>query len=244
MHPYLHILGRELPSYGVFCALGILTALALALWRVKRAGLRLDAAFVLFTLSLGAALIGALLAYGFVTYGFRGCFLMLIGEREMGLVFYGGILAGVPAAWLLLRLMKMPFLPYANALAPAIPLGHAWGRVGCFLAGCCYGRETSLPLKVQYPAGHITHGAGVLPVQLFECACLLALCLFLLADSRRHPRRTMRLYLAVYAGLRFFLEFLRGDAARGLFLGLSTAQWISVLLLFCLSVFRKKRAKA
>jgi phosphatidylglycerol:prolipoprotein diacylglycerol transferase len=149
-----------------------------------------------------------------------------------GLVFYGGVIGGFLAALYYLRRFRLNFAAAADLFAPAIPAGHMLGRVGCFLGGCCYGVESSWgPVFTHAPLSE-ANGVPRLPVQLFEAAGNLLICLILLWYERRPhtPGHTLALYLLLYAPLRFILEFFRGDAARGFVLGVSTSQWISALL--------------
>lgn len=153
-----------------------------------------------------------------------------------GFVFYGGLLGGLAGAWLFCKQRRLSFDTLGRDLVPALPLFHAFGRVGCFLAGCCYGIPAPAGgLGVTFPASAVEAPSGVplLPVQLYEAAgCVL---LFLLLDhltDRGWPGgRLLALYLALYAVFRFLLEFLRGDAVRGSLGPLSTSQVISLAVL-------------
>ena len=145
-------------------------------------------------------------------------------------------LGGLAGAWLFCKRRRLSFDTLGRDLVPALPLFHAFGRVGCFLAGCCYGIPAPAGwLGVTFPASAIEAPSGVplLPVQLYEAAgCVL---LFLLLDhltDRGWPGgRLLALYLALYAVFRFLLEFLRGDAVRGSLGPLSTSQVISLAVL-------------
>ena len=153
-----------------------------------------------------------------------------------GFVFYGGLLGGLAGAWLFCKQRRTSFAALGRDLVPALPLFHAFGRVGCFLAGCCYGIPAPVGwLGVTFPASAVEAPGGVplLPVQLYEAAgCFL---LFLLLDhltKRGWPGDCLlALYLALYAPFRFLLEFLRGDAVRGFLGPLSTSQVISLAVL-------------
>ena len=153
-----------------------------------------------------------------------------------GFVFYGGLLGGLAGAWLFCKQRRTAFAALGRDLVPALPLFHAFGRVGCFLAGCCYGIPAPAGwLGVTFPASAVEAPSGVplLPVQLYEAAgCFL---LFLLLDfwaKRGWPGDCLlALYLALYAPLRFFLEFLRGDSVRGFLGPLSTSQVLSLAVL-------------
>lgn len=242
MHPTFHVLGTDLPAYGLLCGLGVLLALAVSLVRVRKSGLRADAAFVVFTGALAFGILGALVFYGVITYGASDLLPMFAGKKPMGFVFYGGLISGMIAALALMRILRLPFEAYAREMLPALPLAHAVGRIGCFFAGCCYGRETDLFFGVRYPADHITGGARLIPVPLIEAACLFAIFFALCSLPRRRNLSTIRLYVFLYAPVRFFLEFLRGDEIRGIFLGLSTSQWISAALFAGMFLIGKNRA--
>ena len=153
-----------------------------------------------------------------------------------GFVFYGGLLGGLAGAWLFCKQRRTSFAALGRDLVPALPLFHAFGRVGCFLAGCCYGIPAPVGwLGVTFPPSAVEAPSGVplLPVQLYEAAgCVL---LFLLLDHLVKcgwlGDRLLALYLALYALFRFLLEFLRGDAVRGFLGPLSTSQVLSLAVL-------------
>ena len=226
MHPFFEVLGLRIPAYGTMVLLGALTALGI-FWHRVGAQERRRA-----LLAAGAALLGALL-------GAKGLYLLTgpegltLRERLLGgFVFYGGLAGGLAAGSLAARRLRLAALPLLDAAAPAIAIGHGIGRVGCFLAGCCYGRPMDPPLGIVLPeALGAPRDIPLFPVQLLEAACNLALGGFLLwFGRRRYPAgRTAGLYLLLYAVERFLLEFLRGDAARGAAHGLSTSQWGALL---------------
>ncbi|WP_428565042.1 MAG: prolipoprotein diacylglyceryl transferase [Solidesulfovibrio sp. DCME] len=163
-----------------------------------------------------------------------------------GLVFYGGALAYLGALRLGCRFLGLSPWPLLDAVCRLAPLGHAFGRLGCFFGGCCFGAVTDGPTGVRFPAGspaflqHKTEGLlplgavaslPVHPSQLYEALGDLALYGSLLALSRRPgglpPGRATTLYLLGYAALRFTLEFFRGDTIRGLYGGFSTSQYVA-----------------
>jgi phosphatidylglycerol:prolipoprotein diacylglycerol transferase len=148
-----------------------------------------------------------------------------------GFVFYGGFLFSLVFSLSLVFGLKR--FDYRNLplLTPAIAVGHGVGRLGCFLAGCCYGTQCELPWSVylQHAERH--------PVQLYEVTALfiLALCLHKLIRARLNGYFVASFYIAGYAVIRFALEFFRGDKIRGLYAGLSTSQWVSLgMILFSL----------
>jgi phosphatidylglycerol:prolipoprotein diacylglycerol transferase len=142
-----------------------------------------------------------------------------------GFVFYGGFLGGI----IYLAILKGLRFPIDReilwALVPALTLGHATGRFGCFLAGCCYGKETDLIWGIHL------HGANRHPTQLLEFFLLLVLGIFLLKSKR--PKKTLiSVYLLSYGFIRLFIESLRGDVIRGMWGPLTPSQWISLGLIF------------
>lgn len=136
-----------------------------------------------------------------------------------GFVFHGGLIGGVLTGLFAAKLMRLPCLRLMDVAVPALCIGHGIGRIGCFCAGCCYGRI--LPSGIA------------LPVQLMEAVGLFILGAWLM--RKVHPARedgdTAARYCLFYGIFRFFLEFLRGDEIRGAARGLSTGQWLSILLM-------------
>jgi phosphatidylglycerol:prolipoprotein diacylglycerol transferase len=158
-----------------------------------------------------------------------------------GFVFYGGLVFSLIASLLFLFFRKSISLSSLGLLTPAICIGHAIGRLGCFLAGCCYGDKCDLFFGVEF-AGHSRH-----PVQLYETAGLLVLFFFLkkLLDQGNRKIESLIAYLCGYSTLRFTLEFFRGDGVRGHHHGLSTSQWVSIILVIFslyLAFMKKKTA--
>ncbi len=157
-----------------------------------------------------------------------------------GFTFYGGLLGGllaaVPGCYLIGRKGRLTFT-LLDILSVCLMLGHAIGRIGCFLGGCCYGKPTDGVLGLPYPIG----GSWVraYPTQLYDSAFLFLLFLY----SRKNVSNALQRYLLFYGLFRFFIEFLRGDD-RGLSWGLSPSQWISVLLIIAgtpLTLIRERK---
>jgi phosphatidylglycerol:prolipoprotein diacylglycerol transferase len=174
-----------------------------------------------------------------------------------GLAYYGGLVGGTALAVRVLHKDGLPLVRVADATAPGVALGLFSGRIGCFLAGCCFGLPTDGPLGVVFPpwspaseaqfrAHQLSHPSlpslAVHPTQLYEAAGCLVIALALFAWHRRGAPRdgyASLAFLAAYAVLRFGLEFLRADD-RGLYGGLSTSQWISVVLLAACAVVGRR----
>ena len=240
MHPYIHLGFVTIPSYGTMIAFAILICGPLGCWRARRAGLHWEDALAIMACAFGCAIAGAALMYMLVTYSIQELVTILLTLRlpeggTTGLVFLGGLLAAIPGAFLGCRITRVRLTDMVSPLLPVIPLGHALGRVGCFLAGCCYGKPTTLPIGVVYQHSYtgVPTGIPLLPVQLMEAGLLLGIFVLLMTLSSRRlpPLRLMGTYAASYAVCRFLLELLRYDSIRGIYFGLSTSQWISIALL-------------
>ena len=154
--------------------------------------------------------------------------------REGGLVFYGGLIGAVLAVLIYLRLKKLPVWKFADALAPSISLGHVFGRLGCLMNGCCYGRPTDLPWAIHFPKDHPTGGVGLHPTQIYEALLNLALygVLAWLYRRKKFDGQVFGIYLVSYAILRSMVESLRGDYPVHYFGGMITpGQLVSVGIL-------------
>lgn len=235
-------------GYGLMIGLGVMAAILLGYFRAKGKGLSQDAMIDLAILVLIFGYAGAKLLYVLVSLpAFLSDPLSVLGNE--GFVVYGGILGGVAAGLVYCRRKKIYFLDYFDLLAPSLALAQAFGRVGCFLAGCCYGRETTCPLGVTFPAGGLAPaGVALLPTQLFSAAGDLLIAVVLLLFARKSKRRgdAGALYLLLYGVGRFAIEFLRGDY-RGEILSLSTSQFISVFIVLAgivLLVLNRRRKEA
>jgi phosphatidylglycerol:prolipoprotein diacylglycerol transferase len=241
MFPKLFDLGPvTVYTYGLLLAAAYLAGLQLALFRARRAGLDANKVMDLGIWVIVSALVGAKLLLVVIDFGY---FVEHPGEifsvaRSAG-VFYGGLLAAVPVGFWLIRKYRLPFWTTCDLFAPGIALGHTVGRLGCFAAGCCFGRETNVPWSVTFTNPLASQfgtplGVPLHPTQLYESAAALFILFGLLAFERRgrqFPGRTFWGYMALYAISRFVIEMYRGDG-RGLVLGtLSTSQFIAALLL-------------
>ena len=155
---------------------------------------------------------------------------------ESGLVFYGGLIAGIPAAYIAARKVNEKIGIYENIFITALPAAHAFGRIGCFFAGCCYGCKTSLPVGVIYtdPISDAPTGIPLFPIQLFEAGYNAFIFFILLAMLIKIPEKKLNLpiYFICYGTERFFAEMFRADDIRGFYFGLSTSQWISIAVIF------------
>lgn len=223
MFPVLFTIGGfPFHSYGVLGALSFLMGAGLVLWRGTRIGLdKNQVADVIFWMAM-TGLLGARLVFVLQNPGMVTSLGQLLDLRGGGLVFYGGLLVGIPVGfWVMWRKDLPPFQVW-DLLGTAFPLSHAISRVGCYAAGCCYGAPTDVSWAVTFPVGHpITPGGVPLhPVQLYEAAVLFAIAVVtnVFYRYRRFDGQVFLLYLVLYAGARAVLEVFRGDMDRGWFL--------------------------
>lgn len=257
MLPYIYIFGYPLPMYGLLAIIGFVLAVLVAMSLAKRYGLPpSDVGFASFYCAIGIV-VGAKLMY-FITMlpkfikhfdvFLKNPWAVLIYVFA-GFVFYGGLIGGAIGVIIYCKQFCIPLKPFMNVAAPAIPLMHGIGRIGCLCAGCCYGMKYDGPFAITYPCNEMTMGmCGVsrFPTQLVETVVnlILAVCLyFFVRKGVKKDGQPIGIYLVVYSIMRFLLEFARGDEIRGGILSLSTSQWISLILLplGIYLIFRKDR---
>jgi phosphatidylglycerol:prolipoprotein diacylglycerol transferase len=240
MYPELFSIGPvTVYTYGVLLAASYLLGLQFAIARARRWGLDANRVLDLGIYIIIAALIGAKLLLVITDFDqFRASPAELLSIARSAGVFYGGLIAAIVVAFWYIHRHGLPFWTTCDAFAPAIALGHVTGRLGCFAAGCCYGKQTDVPWAVVFtnPAAQANVGTPLgiplHPTQLYESGAELLILIVLLTTERRgrpFAGRTFWLYMILYAISRYIIEFYRGDP-RGVILGLSTSQFISMLL--------------
>ena len=221
--------GLTVHGYGLCIGLGIAAALLLIWRRAEERKLDVKTVNTLVLLILAAGFAGAKLFFLFAHWSeFRANPPGVLGSE--GFVVYGGIVCGLGAAYLYCRKRSLPFLRWADCFVPGVALAQGFGRIGCFLAGCCFGKPTDSIFGVVFPAGSAAPaGVPLWPVQLFSAAgdLLLAGTLLLLEKKRRGDGLLTGAYLLLYSVGRFLIEFLRADprGAVGIF---STSQFIAL----------------
>ncbi len=225
MYPELLDLGKvQIHSYGLMMFLGIASGLWLAYRRGKQAGLGENVVIDLATWMIVMGLIGARTFY-VVTHldEFQGNWLGIINPVRpdgtlglAGLVFLGSVVFAVATLIFIAWRRKLNLLVLMDVFAPALALGSVFGRIGCFLNGCCFGMPTDLPWGVEFPpgsyAGSVFHHVHVHPTQLYDSLYNLALVFGLLWAERRFrtfPGFTASLFLIGYGALRFLIEMIR-----------------------------------
>lgn len=245
MHPRLFdidLAGRQLTvsTYGTLVAFGIMMGIYLGYRNARKVGLPTDDFLDLCFFGLIAALLGSRLLFVATNWDrFRGQVWRVVAVWEGGLVFYGGVIAACGTGlWFLWR-RKLPFLRSGDVIAPVLSLGHAFGRLGCHYAGCCWGKACSAPPGVRFPPESVAYenlaSRGALdaqvaqatpplhPVQLYEAAGELAIfaTLLFVATRKRFDGMVFFVYLLGYGVLRLGTELFRGDLERRFLVELS-----------------------
>jgi len=240
MYPRLFDLGPiTVYTYGVLLAAAYLLGLKLAMIRAAARGLDPVRVLDLGIYIIISALIGAKLLLLVTDFrSFRNDPHELLTLARSGGVFYGGLIVAVSVALWYIRRAGLPLWTTCDVFAPGIALGHVIGRFGCFFAGCCYGRPTTMPWAITFTdpfaAANVGTPLGVPlhPTQLYEAGAELIILLGLLLSEKRgkpYAGRTFWLYILLYAISRFFIEYFRGDE-RGTVGMFSTSQFISIVL--------------
>ena len=247
MYPRLFELPWSIPylgpvtvyTYGVLLAAAYLLGLQLAIVRARKRELDATRVMDLGIYIIISALIGAKLLLLITDFkAFTANPRELLTLARSGGVFYGGLILAVTVALVYIRRVGLPLWTTCDVFAPGIALGHVVGRFGCFFAGCCWGKPTTLPWGITFTDPFAASNVGtplnvsLHPTQLYEAGAEFLILVLLLSTERfgrRFAGRTFWLYMLLYAVSRFMIEFFRDDP-RGSLGPLSTSQFISVLL--------------
>ena len=233
MHRVLFQIGSvTIYTYGVCIALALVAAVTMAYYRTSKFGLNADNMFNGGIIAFIFGMLGAKLMYIIVELDDYLKDPSLLLQFGSGFVVYGGLIAGVAAFLLYFKIKKEPVLQYADIAIPAVSLGQAFGRVGCLMAGCCYGKSCPADAwyAIRFPVGtEGLHGVPLYPVQIICILLNLILCGILVWSNYKEKFAgfTFSLYMILYSFGRFFIEFLRDDP-RGTVGPFSTSQFISI----------------
>ena len=248
MFPAFEIFGKQIGTYGIMVVLGATACFLVARKLVKRAGIDIyDFALTMIVMGICLAVV-ACIVYGMtnirvVIYGFRhfdelgwkglwDCIRYAFG----GIVFYGGFIGGAIGILIYTKFakdVKGKRDELLDIYAVLTPLFHTFGRIGCFLGGCCYGVESKIGFTIHNNTINPSiNDVNRFPIQLVESACNFILFLVMLYLFKKVilESRLIYVYMLTYPVIRFITEMFRGDTYRGIFFGLSTSQWISILL--------------
>lgn len=221
--------------YGVMVALGLCAAVLISAYRAKKNRLSEDMIYTILWMSLIGGFIGTRVLFYLTVLPDIIEDPSILWNFSNGYVVYGGIIGGVLANVIYFKVIKKDFLPYFDLVMPQVALGQAIGRIGCFFAGCCYGRETDLPIGFTYHTSDFAPtGVGLIPTQLISCVGdLLIFIVLVLYSKRKEAKGTVgALYFMLYSAGRFFVEFLRGDEERGSIGLFSVSQVIAIVVFF------------
>ena len=227
----LHIGPLTLYGYGLMIGLGILAAWILAGIRAKRQGRTPDQLFSMILWILLGGFAGAKLLFLLTQWKNLMQYPSLLRYYlSDGFVVFGGIIGGIAACFLFCSRKKLSFLSWFDFLMPSVALGQAFGRMGCLLAGCCYGKECHGSLSIVFHnSDYAPNGVPLIPTQLYSAFFDAALVLVLLRTDavKKKNGETAAAYLLLYSVGRFVIEFMRGDVERGFVGFLSTSQFVA-----------------
>lgn len=254
MFPTFYLLGKTIPTYALMSLIGIFVCGIYICKKAKQKGYDENNFIIVLLLSSIGVFFGGHILYAITRFDliiklfsnwntyvhsfwdFIECAKLICG----GSVFYGGLIGGMIVGFIYCKKKHYNLSDYSDIIAPGIPLFHFFGRIGCFLGGCCYGIESSFGFTVHnnqlLPS---VNDVQRFPVQLLESLLNLIL-FFILAYLLKKELLKGKLfatYLLSYSVIRFFDEFLRGDTYRGFLLGLSTSQIISIVIFICSIIY-------
>lgn len=249
MHKELFSIGPfTANSYGLMIALGVIAAYIVVQYRGKR--LKIDLQYIdsIALCILVGGIGGAKILYWLTQIQEIIKNPSILLDFTDGFVVYGGLIGGILATYLYCRKKRLPFMEYFDLIIPSVALAQGFGRIGCFLAGCCYGIQTS-HFGVIFPAGSLApSGVPLLPTQLLSSALnfLHFFILIFYSKKKKADGQVAALYLILYSAGRFVLEFFRGDLIRGTVGALTTSQFIAIFLFLfgcALFIIKNKRAE-
>lgn len=237
MHPVLFVLGPiTIYSFGFMLAIAVMVCSYLMARDAKRLNIPQEAVYDFAFWAAFTGILGARLFYVALNFDyFMQSPLEIIQIQNGGLAWQGGLILGIPTAVIYLRRKKLPLLPFLDLASPYLALGQAIGRIGCFLNGCCHGREVSWGIYVPMYHAHLY------PTQIYESAGLFTIFLILkkVHAGKHFNGEVMVVYLLLAAVLRFVVQFFRYDYDP-VFMGLGVFQWICVGIFICAIVVLQK----
>lgn len=220
-------------GYGLMVAIGIIAAYLLSEFRAKKKGLDYEHIFTLTIWCLVGGTLGSKLLYFITIWKDVVENPAIILDFQNGFVVYGGIIGGIIGGFLYCKYKKWNFMEYFDLVMPQIALAQGIGRIGCFLAGCCYGKETKSAIGIVFhDSAYAPNGVKLIPTQLLSAAFDIGLfaALLLIDRKKKGHGQVAGAYLVLYSIGRFIVEFYRGDLERGSVGALSTSQFIAIFL--------------
>ncbi len=241
MFPGFYIADKFINSYAIVSLVGAFIAVPFTFHYYKKKCKATADVILMYLIAAIGVFLGMHILYGITNIPYFGYlfkaesfleFIQMLGILFGGSVFYGGLFGGIAAGWIYIKKTKMDPSLTSDCAAPAVALFHGFGRIGCFLGGCCYGVESEHGFVFTDALIESANGVPRVPVQLYEAAFefVLFFVLWYFLAKGRFQGRLFCLYLTIYPVGRFILEFWRGDEYRGFLFGLSTSQIISIIL--------------
>ena len=219
-------------GYGLMIAIGIVAGCLTAEYRARKQSLDSDQIFPMILWCLLGGFFAAKILFWITEWksiaedpGF------MMETLSSGFVVFGGIIGGIFTGWLYCRIKKLTFFKYADVILPSVALAQGFGRIGCFLAGCCYGKETESIWSVTFQeSAYAPNHVALIPAQLYSSGLdfLHFFLLVMIARNKKSEGQVTACYLIFYSVGRFIIEFFRGDIIRGSVGVLSTSQFISI----------------
>lgn len=219
--------------YGIMTAIGYLSAFLISERRGKKMGMDTDILYGIFWCAVLGGSAGSRLLYYIVSFRDILRDPSILWNFQNGWVVYGGIIGGVLASMVYCRYKKADFVRYLDLVIPAVAFAQGCGRIGCFFAGCCYGRETDSIFHIQYwQSEYAPNGVKLIPTQIYSSIGDFALAFLLMAYAKHEPKKgkVAAVYGILYSIGRFVIEMFRNDY-RGALGALSTSQMISIVIL-------------
>ena len=249
MYPYISIYGHDIPVYTLCASVGAIVAMAIEchlLLVSKQFKKYIDYILVSFIgILIGGKAFG-ILSTLLSDYNKTGLIILDDILLRSGFVFYVGLIGFLVTLMLICRIANKPFHEMSGTLGISIPLFHAFGRVGCYFGGCCYGKISSSWLAIPYTIVLKEDIHLRFPVQIYEAIFEFLMFITMYLTYKRHSNyrtKVLSIYLFTYSIFRFFIEFLRGDEIRGIYGLLSFSQYISIMvfIISLLYLIRKEK---
>lgn len=247
MLPHINFFGFEIQTYSILAAIGFILTAVLAANLGKCRNVSPEKSLTATLVAAAGVFLGG--HFLFALTNMKAIF-ALVGSGDFsfsallpfvsGMVFYGGLFGSIIAVIIYTKIDKdVSKANVFDVFAVSAPLFHAFGRVGCFFAGCCYGIESEFGITTYLNTSPTHYGVSRFPVQLFEALAniLIFALLLILFKRKKLCGKLVLVYLSLYAPIRFVLEFFRGDEVRGFIFGLSTSQFIGLLILAFIAIY-------
>ena len=244
MQPYINLFHYKISIYGLLILIGIFFGSLIAIHLGKRRNQKSEDILFASAYACIGLIIGGKLLYILVNLStlIKYADILLASPSKIvavlsgGFVFYGGFIGVILGIFIYCKQYKLSYIDVLETIVPVIPFIHAFGRIGCFYVGCCYGKPYSGPFHIVYHySDSAPNNIALFPVQILESGLnILSFFIILLFTLKIRKRFvTIGMYLVTYSIIRFILEFYRGDLERGFLFSISTSQWISI---FCLPI--------